>query len=134
MAFVFHGGTFKLNKTNVNLVNNVTKIETLVVPVGKRWLVLYGRTHNIDNVERTCYVTVRDAADVDIFDLLTGQALAVGGTYVFPDVGSATELKTTPYPIIIEGGMKVVFGFEANGASAGGTSIIFLVVLETTSS
>jgi len=129
VAWTFPAGRLVLNKTDVVLVNNVTKDEIITVPTGKRWIVLYGKMHNADDVDRSCYVMYRDSADVEILRLLAVTLIAATDSRTFPGgIGNYTPQLT--FPVIADAGMDFQFHWDAGGASAGGTATIFLVVLE----
>jgi len=123
-------GVFKKNKTSVTLVNNTLKNEDITVPAGQAWTVLRGRIHNGDDVARNCNVICYDSDDVEMQTLDADAALGATAVRTFPRANQAGAEENWHQPVVMEAGDYARFQFKAGGASAGGTSIIMLHVLE----
>ena len=126
------GGLYKPNVTSVVLVNNTTKTSSLVVPTGKRWLIMGGILHNGDDVARNCSVSIKTSGDVWLQDIMASVAIAAGAERPFPRSDQNDGgVGPSAYPVMAFAGEKVVLTFAAGGAAAGGTENSYLRVLES---
>lgn len=123
-------GKFKKNKANVTLANNTLKDEDVTVPAGLEWTVLRGQIYNGDDVARDCSVICYDSADVEMRTLDIEAALAATTRRQFPRNNQTTIEDPYRNPLVLEAGDYVRFKFKAGGASAGGTGLRMLHVLE----
>lgn len=113
----------------VTLVNNTLLNHDIIVPAGKRWYLFGGRIFNGDDVERACQVVLLSAEAVGITVLLRSQAIAAGAYASYPN-GEASVLQTISFPLPMAAGTYLRFGFEAGGASAGGTGYCSAILIE----
>ena len=123
-------GKFKKNKANVTLVNNVLKNDDVTVAAGLEWTVLRGQIYNGDNVNRDCSVVCYDSAGVEMRVLDIEAALVTVTRRQFPRNNQTTVEDPYRNPLVLEAGDYVRFQFKAGGASAGGTGLRMLHVLE----
>ena len=130
LVFVLLGGKFKKNKTSVVLANNTAKSQDFTVPTGKRWYVLGGRIHNADDVARNAEILVYDSANDVMAYFMALASVGAGGVKMFPDQVATANVFGFKQPYIMEAGDYVRMNWAAGGASAGGTSKVFLHVLE----
>ena len=128
----FPGGKLIDNFTEVTLVSDTDKLQTLKVPPGKRWLLFFGAIYNGDSVNRACAVTIYNSAGKQLASLFSGSitTLKVG---FFPSVatasGDANQIQICG-PLPVKEGDYIEFYYAAGGASAGGTAYFTAVVLE----
>lgn len=123
---------FVREKITVTLVNNTTKTEIRTVPAGKRWLIVGGWLHNGDDVARGCYVQAKDAASVGIGYFRKDSSMPAGDKNRFPNFSDNDQYSFdhTCYPVSLNAGELVVFGWAAGGVSAGGIAVNFFEYYE----
>lgn len=126
-------GVFLDNETDVTLVNNTAKTETITVPTGKRWKILSAKLNNADNVNRDCSIQVTDPSNNVHTILVPTTTVAANGILYFPsadhDTTGGCYAQGSSLPIVNQF-EKIKFVWAAGGASAGGSAKIYLRVLE----
>ena len=130
IQLTFLGGVYKSNLTAIVLVNNTQKVTDIVVPKGKRWLILDGIIPNPDNVNRGVAV-IGISATKTIF-ILFDETINSGNQAFFPNVDQTGGQEKGPsaYPVMLFSEDIIRVTHAAGGASAGGTSNMLLRVLE----
>ena len=123
---VFPGGEKVLVRTSITLVNNTALTIDVEVPAGEKWLLLFAKMANFDNVTRVCSISqFEEAAKTNLIKGVTVRTLAAAGRMQFPGHPSAiADLSQTYqflgwYMLILDAGEVLQFAWGAGGASAG---------------
>jgi hypothetical protein len=119
LVFMQKGGIPVSNYATTTLVNNTAATRTLTVPAGEIWYVAYGQMTNGDNVARACRIQVLENSS--ILYMYYSASLGASTRVIWPNQIGTTPV-IVPDIIPLKAGWKIIFTWDAGGASAGGTA------------
>jgi hypothetical protein len=130
LALTFPGGNFVTDIDSITLANNTLLNHDIIVPVGKRWVLLSIKAMNPDNVNRDISFNIyNEAAATNLAKHLDTRTIATTAQMYWPNNGTGGEDRSNiPHLVIMSGGQLLRIIFAAGGASAGGTDADGVVI------
>jgi len=129
-AWTFPGGKLKQEVTSITLANNTAKVVDVIVPPGKRWLLLGIKAVNDDNVTRVIDIFLyKEDSKTNKLRHLAGESVSQYDVLQYPNckTGYSNRLDL-PSLIVLDPDNTINVTWAAGGASSGSTDADGLVI------